>query len=265
MLNDLLVEEREVNNLLDNGINRIKQLIDRSNPYNNKYYYSNSPMLSEKSLINNLYQEKEDKDNDEEFNTVEIHHGANLEKLQYKNIELNDYLLEIRKANAELIHFIGLQKSDFRELGIKYQNMSEDYYHLFDRYQQSEQIREEQNLLIQTMQNELDSLRGIAVNSPDMFSNKYSSIDAQDEKSYYSNSYNYDNLRISGGKYKTLEQEKPESKSKLKKKNKSKVKNKTANGDNKKLTTFKSTSKVKGSTKPLTAVTGKLNSQFKKK
>jgi hypothetical protein len=211
MSNDLLVEEREVNNLLDNGINKIKQIIDKSNTYSNgKYYYSNSPMLSEIS-INNLYNEKDD-----EINTVEQHHGANIEKLHYKNIELNDYLYEIKKANAELIHFIGLQKNDFRELGFKYQTMSEDFYNLFDRYKQSEEIREEQIKLIETMQNEVDSLRGKAVSSSQMFMNNHRSIDFQNEESYINN---YDSFKIKGGKYKTLdlEQEK-ETKPKTKKK-----------------------------------------------
>lgn len=224
--NELLVEENQVNNLLESGITRIRGILENQKHLSNSKY-PNLPNFSESSLFNNFdnnakqnrqknhlsqsnsneFQSNVNNCNNNNFNecenNIEPHYGANLEKLRFKNMELNDYLYEVKRKNNELLHLIGLQKNDFKELDVKYCNVSGEYHQLYDRLRQSETIRQEQVNLIQVIQNELDVLRGYAIqDEKNIFSNQCLKESFNDNTNDKGNDEFEENLQISGGKYK---------------------------------------------------------------
>lgn len=143
---ELLIEEQQVNNLLDSGISKIKNIINARDYQPNSSYYYNHPILNKEIQLSS-------------YSSIPDHEGAKIEKLSYKNNELSDYLFEVKKKNDELLRLIQLQKNDFKDMDGKYNSLSQDYHQLFDRFRHSEQIRAEQINLIQLIQKELDTIR----------------------------------------------------------------------------------------------------------
>ena len=153
--NDLMVEENQINHLLESGINRIKNITNYNNTTLNQ-------MRDKQAIIEEQLENMK-------IDAINFHEGAHLENLKFKNIEMNNYLYDLKLQNNELVTLIGLQKKDFSLLGERYNSVSQDINLLYDKFTQSEQIRIEQVNLIQAIQNELDKLRFEVVNDEDVF------------------------------------------------------------------------------------------------